>query len=83
MIAKKADLLRKLYLYYESGIYADFDTEINEECFDGVITNEIIFTNTWGFEMNIVMAEQNFIRVINKKNPLMKYWIIAQLSEAQ
>lgn len=30
MIADKADLLRKLYLYYESGIYADFDTEINE-----------------------------------------------------
>jgi len=56
-VAVHTDLLRKLYLYFESGIYSDFDTVINEECFDNIITDEIIFTNSWGSDGGIVMAE--------------------------
>jgi len=37
--------LKKLYLYYEGGIYSDFDTVINEQCFDDVYTDKVIFTN--------------------------------------
>lgn len=32
-IRQKVNKLKLLYLYYESGIYADFDTQINEKCF--------------------------------------------------
>ncbi len=29
-------MLKLLFLYYESGIYADFDTEINETCWNNI-----------------------------------------------
>lgn len=28
----KNDYLKRFYLYFEGGIYSDFDTEINEKC---------------------------------------------------
>lgn len=38
-------MLKLLYLYFESGIYADFDTEINEKCFSNIFADEMIFSN--------------------------------------
>ena len=42
------DFLKRLYLYFEGGIYSDFDTEINEECWEDFYIEKIIYTNTWG-----------------------------------
>ena len=39
--------LKKLHLYFNGGIYSDFDTEIDETCWENVITERIIFTNMW------------------------------------
>jgi hypothetical protein len=44
----KNDYLKRLYLYFEGGIYSDFDTEINEECWEDFYTENLIHTNTWG-----------------------------------
>jgi hypothetical protein len=44
-IRQRINLLKFFYLYFESGIYADFDTQINENCFSNVFSNEMIFTN--------------------------------------
>lgn len=44
----KNDYLKRLYLYFEGGIYSDFDTEINEECWEDLISDKIVHTNTWG-----------------------------------
>ena len=42
------DFLKIFYLYFEGGIYSDFDTEINEECWEDFYIEKIIYTNTSG-----------------------------------
>lgn len=70
--------MKLLYLYFESGIYADFDTEIHEKCFENVFADEIIFTNRMDENVDykvmfaveeIIVPEENFMMIRRKFHP--------------
>ena len=50
---KRVDVFKRLFLYFEGGTYADFDTVINEDCFANVKTDMVIFSNVWSIDRGI------------------------------
>ena len=76
------EYLKKLNLYFKGGIYSDFDTEIDETCWENVVTERMIFTNMWDTEGHM-LPEEKFIKVPKAFDKRLENWIIEHIYETR
>lgn len=78
---QQIDFLKRLHLFFEGGIYSDFDTVIEETCWENVVTDQVIFTNSWTTEFGHLIPEENFIMVLEPFSQKMQNWIVQHVHE--